>query len=120
SKDEPTFENTLEAMAFSGMQLDQVSSIFFNLHSAETNDEIEDIAQEVAPVLSEFQNDITLNPKLFERVKKVYDQKQNLTLSKEEEMLLDSTYKSFVRNGALLDDEEKSKLRKLDAELSML
>lgn len=116
NKAEPTFENTLEALAFSGMHLDRVSSIFFNLHSAETNDELEEIAQEIAPKLSEFSNDITLNPVLFKRIKTVYDGKKDLTLNPEQEMLLDSTYKSFVRNGALLNEEDKQALRKLDAE----
>ncbi len=116
----PTFENTLEALAYSGMQLERVSSIFFNLHSAETNDEIEDIAQEIAPKLAEFSNDITLNPKLFKRIKAVHDIKNTLTLSPEQEMLLESTYKSFVRNGALLNEEDQQKLRTLDNELSVL
>lgn len=116
----PTFENTLEALAYSGMQLDRVSSIFFNLHSAETNDEIEDIAQEIAPKLAAFGNDITLNPKLFKRIKAVYDIKDTLTLSPEQDMLLTTTYKSFVRNGALLNDEDQQKLRALDNELSVV
>ncbi len=116
----PTFENTLEALAYSGMQLERVSSIFFNLHSAETNDEIEAIAQEIAPKLAEFGNDITLNPKLFKRIKAVYDIKNTLTLSSEQEMLLESTYKSFVRNGALLNEVDQQKLRTLDNELSVL
>ena len=69
----PTFENTIEAMEFSGNQLDRVSSLFFNLNSAETNDEIQEIAQEVSPLLTEFGNDVTLNPVLFQRVKALYD-----------------------------------------------
>lgn len=115
-----TFENTIEAMAFSGMQLERISSLFFNLHSAETNSEIEQIAQEVAPKLSEFGNDITLNPELFKRVKEIFEQKVSLNLTPEQEMLLDSTYKSFVRNGALLHEEAKQQLRDLDAELAVL
>lgn len=116
----PTFENTLEAMAFSGMQLDRISSLFFNLHSAETNDELEEIAQEIAPKLSAFSNDILLNAELFQRVKTVYDQKETLQLTTEQEKLLTTTYKSFVRNGALLSDEEKSTLRDLDQEMAVL
>src|SRR5690554_4716011 len=116
----PNFKNTLEAMAYSGMHLDRITSIFFNLHSAETNDELENIAQEVAPKLSEFSNDITLNPALFQRIKTVYDQKDKLTLTPEQEMLLVSNYKSFVRNGALLNEEEKQKLREIMNELSTL
>lgn len=120
NKELPTFENTLEAMAFSGMELERISSVFFNLHSAETNDELEKIAQEAAPKLSEFGNDITLNLGLFQRIKAVYDKKEELNLSPEQQTLLDTTYKSFVRNGALLDEEAKQKLRALDAELSVL
>ena len=116
----PNFENTLEALAYSGMHLDRITSIFFNLHSAETNDELENIAQEVAPKLSEFSNDITLNPDLFQRIKAVYDNKSNLKLTAEQEMLLETNYKSFVRNGALLNDEEKQQLRKIMSELSVL
>lgn len=116
----PNFENTLEALAYSGMHLDRITSIFFNLHSAETNDELENIAQEVAPKLSEFSNDITLNPDLFQRIKAVYDNKSNLKLTAEQEMLLETNYKRFVRNGALLNDEEKQQLRKIMSELSVL
>lgn len=116
----PNFENTLEALAYSGMHLDRITTIFFNLHSAETNDELENIAQEVAPKLSEFSNDITLNPDLFQRIKAVYDNKSNLKLTAEQEMLLETNYKSFVRNGALLNDEEKQQLRKIMSELSVL
>ena len=118
--EEPTFKNTLEAMAFSGRHLERVTSVFFNLHAAETNDELENIAQEVAPQLSEFQNDITLNSELFERIKAVYDQRGAMNLSPEQEMLLKTTYKSFVRNGALLNEESKGKLRELSKELSKL
>lgn len=114
----PTFKNTLEAMAFSGMHLDRVTSVFFNLHSAETKEELENIAQEVAPKLSEFQNDITLNPDLFQRIKAVHDTMASLDLAPEQEMLLNSTYKSFVRNGALLDDDAQKKLREIATELS--
>ena len=118
--EEATFENTLEAMAFSGMQLDRISNIFFNLNSAETNEELQKIAQVVAPKLSEFGNDITLNPDLFKRVKAVYDKKDTLNLTAEQLMLLEKSYKGFVRNGALLSDTEKEQLRAIDAELSLL
>ena len=117
--DTANFENTIEAMAFSGMSLDRLSNIFFNLHSAETNDEMQKIAQEVAPQLSELANDITLNFELFKRVKAVYDQKDSLKLTTEQNTLLNNTYKSFVRNGALLNDEDKETLRKIDAELAV-
>ena len=118
--DEPTFENTIEAMSFSGYMLDRVSSIFFNLHSAETNDDIQQIAQEVSPLLSEFGNDIRLNKQLFEKVKAVYDKKDTLTLTPEQETLLDKKYKTFSRNGANLPEEKKTRLREIDKELSKL
>ncbi len=116
--DEPTFKNTLEALAFTGMELDILSNIFFNLNSAETNDEMQKIAQEIAPMLSALSNDILLNEDLFLRVKKVYNQKESLNLTPEQETLLTKNYKSFVRNGALLAEDKKERLRAIDAELS--
>ncbi len=116
----PTFENTIEAMEFSGNQLDRVSSLFFNLNSAETNDEIQQIAQEVSPMLTEFGNDVTLNPALFKRVKVVYESKDSLSLSPEQLTLLENSYKGFSRNGANLTDEDKATLREIDNKLSKL
>lgn len=116
---EPDFANTIEAMAFSGEQLDRVSSVFFNLNSAETNDEIQKIAQEVSPLLTEFSSKISQNTKLFERIKKVFDEKEKYNLNEEQQTLLDETYKGFVRNGALLNDEDKKKLEKINIDLSM-
>ncbi|WP_289038912.1 M3 family metallopeptidase [uncultured Zobellia sp.] len=116
----PSFENTIEALEFSGQQLDRISSVFFNLNSAETNEEIQKIAQEVSPLLSEFSNDITLNEALFKRIKNVYDQKDSLDLSVEQQTLLDKKYKSFSRNGANLDEGKKKRLREIDAQLSKL
>ncbi len=116
----PTFENTLEALDFSGNALDRLSSIFFNLNSAETSEEMQKIAQEVSPLLTEFSNDITLNEDLFKRIKSVYDQKDSLDLTTEQQTLLDKKYKSFVRNGALLNDEQKAKLREIDTQLAKL
>ena len=116
----PTFENTIEAMELSGEKLGRISAIFFNLNSAETNDEMQQIAQEVSPLLSEFGNDVRLNQALFERIKKVYNQKEQLNLTAEQAYLLDKKYKGFSRNGANLNDEEKSKLREIDKQLSML
>ena len=107
----PTFKNTIEALDFSGYTLDRISSIFFNLNSAETNDEIQKIAQEVSPWLSDFSNDIRLNEKLFKRVKTVYDFRENLELTVEQQTLLDKKYKGFARNGANLNDSDKEKLR---------
>ena len=116
----PTFENTIEALAFSGDVLDRISSIFFNLNSAETNDEIQKIAQEVSPLLSEFGNDVRLNPNLFARVKTVYEQREKLNLNPEQTTLLDKKYKSFSRNGANLPEDKKNQLREIDKELSKL
>ena len=116
----PTFENTIEALDFSGNALDRLSSIFFNLNSAETSDEMQKIAQEVTPLLTEFSNDITLNEDLFKRIKSVYEQKNTLNLTTEQTTLLDKKFKSFSRNGALLSEEKKSKLREIDTELAKL
>lgn len=116
----PTFENTIEALDFSGDVLDRISSIFFNLNSAETSDEMQKIAQDVSPLLSEFGNDIRLNPDLFARVKAVYEQRENLNLNTEQTTLLDKKYKSFSRNGANLPEDKKNQLREIDKELSKL
>ncbi|WP_347922645.1 M3 family metallopeptidase [Pontimicrobium sp. SW4] len=115
----PSFKNTIEALEYSGQELDRISSIFFNLNSAETNDEIQKIAQEVSPLLSEFGNDITLNEDLFKRIKTVYDSKPK-NLTEEQKTLLDKRYKSFSRNGANLTDDKKEQLRAIDKELSQL
>jgi peptidyl-dipeptidase Dcp len=117
---QPTFENTIEALAFSGDILDRISSIFFNLNSAETSDEMQKIAQEVSPLLSDFGNDIRLNPELFARVKAVYEQREKLNLNPEQTTLLDKKYKSFSRNGANLPEDKKNQLREIDKELSKL
>lgn len=118
--EKPTFENTIEALAFSGTTLDRISSIFFNLNSAETSDDMQKIAQEVSPLLSEFGNDIRLNATLFAKVKAVYEQKETLNLNAEQTTLLEKKYKSFSRNGANLSDDKKTILREIDKELSKL
>lgn len=118
--DAPSFENTIEALEFSGQQLDRISSVFFNLNSAETNEEIQKIAQEISPLLSEFGNDITLNEALFKRVKSVFAKKDSLDLTAEQDTLLDKKYKSFSRNGANLSEEKKIRLRAIDAKLAKL
>ena len=116
----PSFENTIEALDYTGQQLDRISSIFFNLNAAETNDAIQKIAQEVSPLLTEFSNDVALNVALFERVKSVYNAKETLSLSKEQQTLLDKKYKGFSRNGANLNDAQKEVLRIIDKEQSQL
>ena len=116
----PDFENTIAALDFAGQELDRLSSIFFNLNSAETSDEMQKIAQEVSPWLTEFSNDITLNEDLFQKIKAVYDQKESLNLNPEQTTLLDKKYKSFSRNGANLPEDKKNKLREIDKELSKL
>lgn len=120
STEPPTFGNTIAALDFSGQHLDRVTSIFFNLNSAETNPEIQKIAQEISPLLSEFSNDIALNEELFERVRTVYAQRDQLSLNPEEQTLLEKRYKSFSRNGAHLSGEKKLRLREIDAELAKL
>ncbi|PVX46494.1 peptidyl-dipeptidase Dcp [Flavobacterium sp. 103] len=116
----PTFQNTIEALSFSGDTLDRISSIFFNLNSAETSDEMQKIAQDVSPLLSEFGNDVRLNAALFAKVKMVYEQMDSLSLNPEQTTLLDKQYKSFSRNGANLPEDKKNKLREIDKELSKL
>ncbi len=113
----PSFQNTIEALDYAGKQLSRVTSIFFNLNSAETNDEIQKIAQDISPLLSEFRNDITLNAALFEKVKAVYESSYN-QLEGEQKRLLEKHYKSFTRNGALLNEEKQERLRDIDKQLS--
>lgn len=116
----PSFENTIEALEYAGKQLGRVTRVFFNLNSAETNDQIQEIAQEVSPLLSEHQNDILLNKELFERIKYVYDNKADYKLNEEQEMLLSETYSSFARNGANLPEDKQKELREISAKLSKL
>jgi oligopeptidase A len=116
----PTFENTIEALDFTGERLNRITSIFFNLNSAETSDEIQKIAQEISPWLSEFKNDITLNQALFQRIKTVFEDRDRLKLTPEQKTLLEKQYKGFARNGANLNDLDKKALRKIDASLSKL
>lgn len=117
--EEPTFENIIEALAFSGEQLDVASNIFFNLNSAETSDELQQIAQEVSPILTEYSSKISQNEALFNKIKKVYDEKEKYNLNEEQQMLLNETYKGFVRSGALLNKEDKEKLKKISMDLSL-
>lgn len=119
--DEPaTFANTILALENAGQLLNRVSTVFYNLNSANTNDTIQAIAKDLAPVMSAHRDEINLNPELFKRVKTVYDQRANAGLDAEDQKLLEETYKGFVRSGANLKDEDKEKLKKINAELSVL
>ncbi len=115
----PTFANTIEALEQSGTLVSRIAEIFYNLNSAETNDEIQKIARDFSPKLTEYGNDIMLNPQLFARVKAVYDTGTK-GLSEEQEMLLTKTYNAFTRNGANLGESQKAELREIDRELSGL
>ena len=109
STEPATFENTIAALDYAGYKLDRVTSAFFNINSAETNDTIQKTAQEVSPLLSEFSNDITLNETLFKRVKHVFDAKDSLNLNREQQVLLEKKYKGFSRNGANLPEDKKAR-----------
>jgi peptidyl-dipeptidase Dcp len=116
----PTFANTVEAMERSGEMLTRVSNVFFGLNSSLTSDEMQRIAQEIAPKLAKHADDILLNEKLFLRMKAVYEKMDKLDLTPEQRKLLDESYKSFVRNGANLDKEKQAKLREINEKLSVL
>jgi len=116
----PTFENTLEALEQSGEQLGIISGILFNLNSAETSNELQEVTQKAAPLLTKFQNDVRLNKVLFDRIKNIFDKKETLALDPEQLTLIEKEYKGFVRNGALLSAEDKDKLRLIDTELAQL
>lgn len=116
----PTFENTLVAMEKTGELLSKVSSVFFHLNGSDTNDTRKAIANDVTPLLSQHSNSISLNEKLFQRVKAVHEQKDNLDLNLEQKKLLEETYRAFVRSGANLKPEEKEKVKKINEELSVL
>lgn len=116
----PTFENTIEALDRSGKLLADVSNILFNLNEAETDSVLQQIVIEASPILTDFSNDINLNPDLFKRVKAVWENRDSLNLTPEQQMLLDKTYKGFVRNGANLSDAHKEKFRAISRELSEL
>ena len=114
------FSNTIEAFEESGELLDKVTSVFGNMLSAETNDDLQALAQKIMPLLSEHSNNITLNEKLFARVKEVYARKETLQLTQEQSWLLENTYDSFVRHGANLEGEAREEYRRLTTELSKL
>ena len=116
--DSPSFENTIEALEFSGARLDKITSVLFNLNSAETSEELQKVAQEASPKLTAFNNEIKQNAILFSRIKAVYLEKEHLGLDREQEMLLAKTYKSFVRSGADLSAEDKKKFGEVAIALS--
>ncbi len=116
----PTFANTIEALERSGSKLSRIEYIFFNILEADADDRMQEVSLEVQPKLTEYGNDVSLNPELFARVKAVYDSRDQLQLTTEQAMLLEKTYKSFSRNGAGLGDEDKARYRELTSELSQL
>ncbi len=118
--DAPTFENTIAAFDYSGMLLNQVASVFYNFNSSNISDEIQNIAQEVSPMLSAHGDNISLNRELFSRVEAVYKQKEQLDLSEEQAMLLEETYRDFIRNGAGLPEEKQERFREINQALSTL
>lgn len=116
----PSFENTVEVLENTGRLLNRTAGIFFNLLSAETSEELQNMAQEISPLLTKFHNDISLDPVLFEKVKVVFEQKDKLNLTVEQDTLLENTYLGFVRQGANLSDADKEKFREISTELSKL
>ena len=117
---EPTFENTIVALDRSGLLLDRVVGVFFNVLEADGNDEMNDIAEKVSPMLSELSDGIILNDALFQRVKAVYDEHENLGLNAEQMRLLTETYKHFADNGANLPEDKKERLKEINQELGLL
>lgn len=115
-----TFSNVIEALEASSPELDLVSSVFFNLHGAESNEEIRNLAKDISPLLTEYSNDVSLDEGLFKKVKEVWNKKDSFKLTDEQNMLLEKTYKSFVRNGANLNEADKTKLREVSKKLSTL
>ena len=118
--EEPTFENTIEAMENSGRTLNKVAGVFYNLMEANTNDQMQEIAEKVAPMMTEYSMYVSLNDALFQKVKAVYEKKDELGLDKDQMTLLEDSYKSFVRGGANLSDEDKALYSKWSEELSLL
>lgn len=118
--DAPDFPNTIEALEFAGRTLNRVSGIFYNILEADTNDELQRIAEEVSPLMTEYEMYVSLNDKLFERVKSVYAGKDSLGLEPDQRRLLENTYRSFARNGANLSEEDKAVYSKYVEELSLL
>ena len=120
NKKAPDFKNTIEALEYSGERLNEIANIFFNVNSANTSAEIQAVAKEAAPLLSEHGDNISLNEKLFKRVEAVYNQKDKLKLNPEEARLLEQTYKGFIRGGAALQADKKDRFREINQQLSVL
>lgn len=120
SPEDPTFENTIKALEYSGQLLTRVGRVFGALNSANTNDTLQQLNKELSPILSKHRDDINLNDTLFRRVKSVFENQTKFTLTAEEKKVLDDTYKGFVRSGAALSPEDKDKLRKINQEMSLL
>ncbi|HOG05339.1 MAG TPA: M3 family metallopeptidase [Paludibacter sp.] len=117
NKEVPTFENTVEALELSGVLLNKVSAVFFNLHSAETNEELNEIANEVTPLLSEHSDNLYLNEQIFNKIKTLHLEQETLDLNPEQKRILDKYYKNFVRSGANLNEADKQTLRDINKEL---
>ena len=115
-----SFENTIEALERSGIQLNTITALLFNLNSAETSDELQEAAEEISPVLTKFSNDITLNRKLFERVNEIFEKKRELKLSTEQLLLLEKTYRNFIQGGAALREDQKQRFREISEKLGIL
>lgn len=118
--DDPTFENTILALEYAGSDLSRVSGIFFNVNEANTNEQMQAIAEEISPVMTEYSMSILLNDKLFERVKQVYGQLDSLDLGPEQKRLTEITYRNFARNGANIPADRKEEFSKIQEELSLL
>jgi peptidyl-dipeptidase Dcp len=116
----PDFQNTVEALEYSGELVGRVASVLFNLNSAETTKELQSVAQEVSPMLARFSNDITLNEGLFARIKTVYDSGEKEKLTTEQKMLLERKFRSFLLGGAGLDERNKKRFREISEELASL
>ena len=116
----PTFSNTIEAMDYSGRLLSKTLAVFFNLESAETNDSLQKIAEEISPLLSEHNDKVSMNEKLFDRVKTVYNNRESENLTPEQTRLLTNYYKDFVRSGALLSEDKKEQLKAINKEIGLL
>ncbi len=120
NKEKPSFENTIVALENAGGLLNRVSNVFFNINESNTSEDLQKIAEDLSPELTRYGNDINMNPQLFAKVKAVYDMRDDIPLTAEQRMLLDKTYKGFIKSGALLEGAQKEEFRKISEELSLL